>query len=85
MRSLTRFAFKKGSYSAWQYRFARELMYDCPDGHTGEFKAQTTLPYRVLRKGYRVLKEVLAFRPLGFLYDLSYVAGYLHGLVWKWR
>jgi len=84
MRSLTKFAFKKGSYSAWQYRFARELMYDCPDGHTGEFKPQTTLPYRVLRKGCRIFKETLAFRPLGFLYDLSYIAGYLHGLVRRW-
>lgn len=85
LRSLTRFAFKKGSYSAWQYRFARDLMYDCPDGHTGEFAAQTTLAYRVIRKGWRVLKEVVAFRPLGLLYDISYVSGYLHGLIRRWR
>lgn len=84
-RSLVRFAFKKGSYSAWQYQFARDLMYDCPDGHTGEFAAQTTLAYRVIRKGCRALKEIVAFRPLGLLYDMSYVSGYLHGLIWRWR
>lgn len=83
--SLTRFAYKKGGYSAWQYRFAPDLMYDCPDGHTGEFTAQTTLPFRIVRKGFRILKEALSLRPLGLLYDLSYTAGYLHGLVRKWR
>ena len=59
-------------------------MYDCPDGHTGEFKAQTGLPYRVGRKLLRICKETTLLRPLGFLYDLSYSAGYLYGLVRKW-
>jgi GT2 family glycosyltransferase len=84
LSSLLKFSFKKGSFTAWQYRFARELMYDCPDGHTGEFAAQTTLPYRVARKGARMCKEILLLRPLGITYDLSYSVGYLYGLWRKW-
>lgn len=84
VRSLVRFAFKKGSYSAWQYRFARSLVYDCPDGHTGRFTAQTTLTYRVIRKGSRILKEVAILHPLGFIYDISYIIGYLYGIIRKW-
>jgi hypothetical protein len=85
MGSLMRFAYKKGSFTAWQYRFARDLMYDCPDGHTGEFQAQTTLGFRVVRKVGRVLKELLTLRPLGVIFDLVYTFGYVHGLVRKWK
>ena len=84
MKSLVRFAYKKGGYTAWQYRFARDLMYDAPDGHTGTFRAQTTLPYRVVRKLGRILKESITLRPLGLIFDLSYTIGYLHGLVRRW-
>ena len=46
-----RYAFTKGMYSAWQYRFAQDLSYDCPEGHDPDPPAPTTLPQRVLRKG----------------------------------
>ncbi len=85
MWSLVRFAYKKGSFTAWQYRFARDLMYDCPDGHTGEFKAQTTLGFRVARKLGRICKELLTLRPLGVIFDLVYTFGYVYGLVRKWK
>ena len=84
MRSLLSFGYKKGRFTAWQYRFARDLMYDAPDGHTGDFKAQTTLPYRVLRKVGRMGKELIALRPLGLVFDLAYTVGYVHGLSRKW-
>ena len=84
LRSLFRYAFRKGGYTAWQYRFSRDLMYDCPDGHVEEFADQTTLAYRVIRKGFRVLKEIVMLRPLGLIYDLSYTFGYLDGLVRRW-
>ena len=84
MASLAKFAFKKGRYTAWQYRFARELMYECREGHIGDFPAQTTLPYRVARKALRAVGEILTLRPFGFYYDLCYSAGYIKGLVRKW-
>lgn len=84
LKSMIKFAFKKGSYSAWQYRFARDLMYDAPDGHTGEFEAQTTLVYRMRRKALRLVKEAVTFRLLGLLHDLVYITGYLYGLIKKW-
>jgi len=82
--ALIMYAHKKGGYTAWQYRFAREQMYDCPEAHTGNFKSQTTLFYRVMRKILRVLNEALGLKPMGLLYDMCYVVGYLHGLVRKW-
>jgi glycosyltransferase involved in cell wall biosynthesis len=85
MKSLLNFAYKKGSFTAWQYRFARDLMYDAPDGHTGEFKAQTTLGFRVARKVGRMCKEVVALRPLGLIFDVVYSVGYVHGLFRKWQ
>ena len=60
-------------------------MYDCPDGHTGEFQAQTTLGYRVARKVGRVCKEVLTLKPFGVIFDLAYTVGYAHGLVRNWK
>ena len=84
MKSLLNFAYKKGSYTAWQYRFARDLMYDAPDGHTGEFKAQTTLGYRVARKVGRMCMELVSLRPLGLIFDMVYTVGYVHGLFRKW-
>ena len=84
LRKVASFAFKKGSYSAWQYRFARNLTYECPDGHTGNFRVRTTLPFRIFRKIGRVAKEVLYFRPLGVIYDFSYSVGYLIGLTRRW-
>ena len=85
MSSLLSFGYKKGCFTAWQYRFARDLMYDAPDGHTGDFKAQTTLPYRVLRKVGRMCGELIALRPLGLVFDLAYTVGYAHGLSRKWQ
>ena len=82
--ALVRYAFKKGGYTAWQYRFARNQMYDCPEGHTGEFKPQTTLPYRIMRKILRLLNEMIRLKPVGVVYDICYIVGYLHGLVRKW-
>lgn len=84
MGELARFAFKKGSFTAWQYRFARDLMYECPDGHAEAFTAQTTLGYRVIRKGVRVVKELFTLKPFGLFYDLCYSFGYGYGLVKKW-
>jgi glycosyltransferase involved in cell wall biosynthesis len=84
MKSLLEFGYKKGRYTAWQYRFARDLMYDAPDGHTGEFKAQTTLAYRVLRKVGRMCAELVSLRPLGLIFDAAYVVGYVHGLIRRW-
>jgi len=85
MRSLARFAFKKGSFTAWQYRFARDLMYEAPDGHAGDFPAQTTLLYRVFRKGARMVREIITLRPFGLFYDLCYSAGYVVGSFKKWQ
>jgi glycosyltransferase involved in cell wall biosynthesis len=85
MRSLARFAYKKGSFTAWQYRFARDLMYEAPDGHTGDFPARTTLLYRVFRKGVRIAGEVITLRPFGLLYDLCYSFGYIVGSFKKWQ
>ena len=82
--ALVGFGFKKGSYSAWQYRFAKELQYECPDGHAVDFPAQTTLLLRVFRKLGRIVKELLAFRPLGLIYDFSYSFGYVIGLIRRW-
>ena len=82
--ALVRYGYKKGHLTAWQYRFARDLMYDCPEGHVGDFAAQTTLPYRVLRKGARFLAQLLTLRPLGAIYEVSYLFGYLNGLVRRW-
>jgi len=84
MAALIQFSYKKGSYSAWQYRFARDLAYDSPDGHVGNFKAKTTLVYRVSRKFVRIIRELVGMRPLGMMYDLSYITGYCHGLVRRW-
>jgi GT2 family glycosyltransferase len=84
MIALTKFAFKKGSYTAWQYRFARDLMYECRDGHVGAFEAQTTLPYRVVRKMLRSAKQIVTLRLLGLYYEVCYSVGYLNGLVKKW-
>jgi len=84
MRSLLSYAYKKGSYTAWQYRFAKGLMYDCPDGHAGDFQASTSLPYRVARKCFGMVKELVLIRPLGLVYDLAYSVGYAAGLVRKW-
>lgn len=85
VKSLAMFAFKKGSFTAWQYRFARDLMYECPDGHTGSFSAQTTLPYRIGRKVGRIIKELFMLRPFGLFYDICYSLGYGCGLVKKWK
>jgi len=82
--ALVRYGFKKGAFTAWQYRFARELMYDCPEGHVGRFRAQTSLPYRVLRKGARFLGLLFALRPLGAIYEVAYLFGYVNGLVRRW-
>ena len=84
MASLARFAYKKGNYTAWQYRFAKDLMYECRDGHVGDFSAQTTLGYRVLRKFLRAVVELMTFRPFGLYYDVCYTVGYLKGLFRKW-
>lgn len=84
LRALVLYGYKKGSLTAWQYRFARDLMYDCPEGHVGQFAAQTSLPYRVLRKGLRLLGQLVTRRPLGVIYELSYLGGYLCGLVRRW-
>lgn len=85
LRALVRYGFKKGSLTAWQYRFARELMYDCPEGHVDRFTARTSLLYRVCRKGMRLLGGVVALRPVGVVYDVSYVLGYLSGLARRWK
>jgi glycosyltransferase involved in cell wall biosynthesis len=85
MKSLFNFAYKKGSYTAWQYRYARDLMYDAPDGHTGEFKAQSTLGFRIVRKVGRMCVELVSLRPLGLIFDIVYSVGYVHGLVRKWQ
>lgn len=84
MRSLLSYAYKKGGFTAWQYRFARDLMYDCPDGHTGDFQATTSLPFRIARKGLNMIREVIFLRPLGLIYDLAYSVGYAVGLLRKW-
>ena len=80
MRELVRYGFKKGSLTAWQYRFARDLMYDCPEGHVGDFTAQTTLLYRIARKGGQLLGSIARLRLLRVVYDLAYGGGYLWGL-----
>jgi glycosyltransferase involved in cell wall biosynthesis len=81
MKELVRYGFKKGSLTAWQYRFARDLMYDCPEGHVGDFTTQTSLPYRIMRRGVQLFGSVVRLRLLGIVYDLSYTSGYLWGLV----
>jgi len=81
---LVRYAFKKGGFTAWQYRFARDLMYDCPEDHVGDFREKTSLPFRVLRKCVRMLSEVVRLRLLGVVYDCSYSLGYIYGLVRRW-
>lgn len=85
LQALVLYGYKKGIFTAWQYRFARDLMYDCPEGHVGQFAAQTSLPYRVLRKGMRLLGQLATMRPLGVVYELSYLFGYLNGLVRRWQ
>lgn len=82
---LFRYAYKKGSFTAWQYRFARDLMYDCPEGHEGEFEEQTTLVFRVIRKAVGICGELLTGRFWGLAYDLVYTIGYVHGLVRRWE
>lgn len=84
IHTLVRYAAKKGGYTAWQYRFARNLMYDCPDGHVEEFTPQITVSYRTLRKGIRLLREAVQGHLLGVIYDLSYAIGYLHGMMRRW-
>jgi GT2 family glycosyltransferase len=84
MGSLLNYAYKKGGYTAWQYRFAKDLMYDCPDGHMGDFQASTSLAFRVARKALNVLREIVQLKPLGLVYDLTYTAGYMVGLVRRW-
>jgi glycosyltransferase involved in cell wall biosynthesis len=74
---LVRYGFKKGSFTAWQYRFARDLMYDCPEGHVGDFKPQTTLPFRIVRRGKQLLVSIVRMRLLGIVYDMAYGSGYL--------
>ncbi len=81
---LLRDAFTKGMYSAWQYRFARDLSYDCPEGHDPEPPAPTTLPQRVLRKGLGLVGELARGRPVRILHDLAYSCGYLAGLRRRW-
>lgn len=81
---LLRYAFIKGMYSAWQYRFAVDLSFDCPEGHAGGTPAPTTLPQRVLRKGVRVIGDLLRGRPVRVLHDLAYSGGYLFGLRRRW-
>ena len=82
--SLLRYGFKKGGLTAWQYRFARDLMYDCPDGHTTPV-ARTTLPFRMARKVLRMLREFARLRFLGLAYDGAYTVGYIYGSVKRWR
>jgi hypothetical protein len=84
LEELVRYGAKKGRLTAWQYRFARELMYDCPEGHTEGVAAQTSLAYRVFRKAVRLCALVLTLRPLGAIYELAYLYGYLHGLIRRW-
>lgn len=80
LQELVRYGFKKGGLTAWQYRFARDLMYDCPEGHVGDFAAQTTLPYRIVRRGGQLLGSIVRLRLLRVVYDLAYGGGYLWGL-----
>jgi hypothetical protein len=79
-----RYAFTKGMYSAWQYRFARDLSYDCPEGHEPDPPGPTTLPQRVLRKGLGLVTELARGRPVRILHDLAYSCGYLAGLRRRW-
>ncbi len=81
---MVKYAFRKGGLTAWQYRFARDLMYDCPENHVADEPGQTMLIYRVARKFARITKELLTLRPVGVIYDLSYTAGYVHGLIRRW-
>ena len=82
---ILRYGFVKGMYSAWQFRFARNLSFDCPEDHQAGQPARTGLLYRVSRKGASMARDLARGRVVRAVHDVSYSCGYLSGLVRRWR
>jgi glycosyltransferase involved in cell wall biosynthesis len=84
MPGILRYSFVKGMYSAWQFRYARHLSFDCPEDHQAGQPARTGLVYRVLRKGGSMAKDLVTGRVVRAVHDVSYSCGYAFGLVRRW-
>ena len=84
VRKIAHYAFVKGKASAWQFRYARNLSFDCTEGHRNGEAKQNTLLFRVFRKGFQMIVSILKLRPIRLIHDFFYVAGYCRGLTQDW-
>ena len=82
LRKLLRIFFRNGVGSAYARKFRPDSVYETSETLKEEgFRPQTSLPYRIARFPFRLLRAVATGQMLRFLAYTSYAAGYAWGML----